>query len=338
MKKYEHNYNQHMKTFNELSVPSVHKVISMLLIFIIAVVCLVLWFTPWVQTSMGEGVVSTLDPKSRTQAISALVPGQIETWHVTEGDKVKKGDPIVTLIDTDPSLLQRLNAQIDATQRQQNANDLALKNADQDYKRRQDLFKQGLVSKREVEQAQIRLQDAEAKSAQTQAELNQVKVNLARQSIQTKRAPADGTILRLMSAGNATFVKAGDMLASFIPDGVVRSVVLNVNGLDAPLVTPGRHVRLQFDGWPVFQFSGWPSAAIGTFEGIVEFVEPIADANGNFRVWIRESTTDRPWPNDRYVRLGSRVKGWVLLEEVKLGYELWRQLNSFPPKYPEKES
>jgi hypothetical protein len=111
---------------------------------------------------------------------------------------------------------------------------------------------------------------------------------------------------------------------------------MNVNGLDAPLVTPGRHVRLQFDGWPVFQFSGWPSAAIGTFEGIVEFVEPIADANGNFKVWVRETTTDRPWPNDRYVRLGSRVKGWVLLEEVKLGYELWRQLNSFPPKYPEK--
>ncbi len=327
-----------MKTFNELSVPRVHKVISRLLIFVITIACIVLWLTPWVQTSMGEGVVSTLDPKSRTQAISALVPGQIETWHVTEGDKVKKGDPIVTLIDTDPSLIQRLNAQIAATERQQNANDLALRNANQDYKRRQDLFKQGLVSKREVEQAQIRLQDAEAKSAQTQAELNQVKVNLARQSIQTKRAPADGTILRLMSAGNATFVRAGDMLASFIPDGVVRSVVLSVNGLDAPLVTPGRHVRLQFDGWPVFQFSGWPSAAIGTFEGIVEFVEPIADANGNFKVWIRETTTDRPWPNDRYVRLGSRVKGWVLLEEVKLGYELWRQLNSFPPKYPKKES
>lgn len=327
-----------MKTLNALSVPQVDKLISKLLIFIITIVCLVLWFTPWIQTSMGNGVISTLDPKSRTQAISALVPGQIETWHVTEGDRVKKGDPIVTLIDTDPSLIQRLNAQIAATERQQNANDLALRNAEQDYKRRQDLFKQGLVSKREVEQAQIRLQDAEAKSAQTQSELNQVKVNLARQSIQTKKAPADGTILRLMSAGNATFVKAGDMLASFIPDGVVRSVVLSVNGLDAPLVTPGRHVRLQFDGWPVFQFSGWPSAAIGTFEGIVEFVEPIADDNGNFKVWIRETTTDRPWPDERYVRLGSRVKGWVLLEEVKLGYELWRQLNSFPPKYPENQT
>lgn len=338
MKRYEKNYNLHMKTLNALSVPQVDKLISKLLIFIITIVCLVLWFTPWIQTSMGNGVISTLDPKSRTQAISALVPGQIETWHVTEGDRVKKGDPIVTLIDTDPSLIQRLNAQIAATERQQNANDLALRNAEQDYKRRQDLFKQGLVSKREVEQAQIRLQDAEAKSAQTQSELNQVKVNLARQSIQTKKAPADGTILRLMSAGNATFVKAGDMLASFIPDGVVRSVVLSVNGLDAPLVTPGRHVRLQFDGWPVFQFSGWPSAAIGTFEGIVEFVEPIADDNGNFKVWIRETTTDRPWPDERYVRLGSRVKGWVLLEEVKLGYELWRQLNSFPPKYPENQT
>ncbi|TDF41385.1 efflux RND transporter periplasmic adaptor subunit [Alteromonadaceae bacterium M269] len=336
MKSIEQRYGRHMTTLNSLSVPKLDRLIARLTIFIITIVCLVLWFTPWVQTSMGEGVVSTLDPKSRTQAISALVPGQIETWHVTEGDKVKKGDPIVTLIDTDPSLIQRLNAQIEATQRQQNANDLALKNAEQDFKRRQDLYKQGLVSKREVEQAQIRLQSAEAKSAQTQAELNQAKVNLARQSIQTKRAPADGTILRLMSAGNATFVKAGDMLASFIPDGVERTVVLNINGLDAPLVTPGRQVRLQFDGWPVFQFSGWPSAAIGTFEGVVEFIEPIADAQGSFRVWVKESTTERPWPNDKYVRLGSRVKGWVLLEEVQLGYELWRQLNSFPPKYPEQ--
>jgi len=150
--------------------------------------------------------------------------------------------------------------------------------------------------------------------------------------MQTKKAPTDGTILRLLSAGNSTFVNAGDVLASFIPDGVERAASIMVSGLDAPLVYPGRKVRLQFEGWPVFQFSGWPSAAVGTFGGIVDFVEPIANQQGQFRVWIREDPDDAvDWPGQQFVRLGSRVTGWVLLNEVKLGYELWRQLNNFPP-------
>jgi RND family efflux transporter MFP subunit len=328
-------YRGHMTTLNSISVPSADLVITSLIVFFIVVVTLVLTFTPWVQTSPGDGVVSTLNPNGRIQAISALVPGQIDTWHVNEGTKVNKGDPIVTLMDIDPSLLQRLQAQIDASRREQNANEQALRNTVTDYIRRKKMFEQGLVSKREVEQAQIRRQAAEAKAAHTQSQLNQAKVNLARQSIQTKVAPENGTILRLISAGKSTFVKAGDVLASFAPDGVNRSVVINVNGLDATLITIGRSVRLQFDGWPVFQLTGWPNSAIGTFEGEVEFVEPIANDNGQFRVWIKEIDTQHPWPDERFVRLGSKVKGWILLEEVKLGYELWRQLNSFPPKFTE---
>ena len=81
----------------------------------------------------------------------------------------------------------------------------------------------------------------------------------------------------------------------------------------------------------MFQFSGWPGASLGTFAGEVEFVEPIADAMGQFRVWVKEDFSEGGWPEERYVRLGSRVRGWVLLEEVRLGYELWRQLNAFPP-------
>lgn len=333
MKTIEERYNKQMLTLHQQSLPRIDKIITRLLIFSILTVSLILWFTPWVQTAMGQGTVSTIDPKNRVQAISALVSGQVDTWHVHEGSKVKKGDPIVTLIDNDKSLLERLNAQIDATQRQQEANNIALTAAKKDLNRRQVLFKQGLVSTRDVEQAQIKLQSAEAKAAQTQSTLNQVKVNLSRQSIQTKRAPANGTILGLMSAGNATYVNEGDVLASFIPDGVKRSVVLQVNGLDAPLISPGRKVRLHFDGWPVFQFTGWPSTAIGTFGGVVEFVEPIADQQGGFRVWINEDENERPWPDENFVRLGSLVKGWVLLEEVQLGYELWRQLNRFPPKF-----
>jgi hypothetical protein len=114
-------------------------------------------------------------------------------------------------------------------------------------------------------------------------------------------------------------------------------VVIEVNGLDAPLIQPGRKVRLQFEGWPVFQFSGWPSQAIGTFGGVVDFVEPVANANGRFNVWVKQDPADIDWPNSDFVRLGSNAKGWVLLEEVKLGYELWRQLNNFPPKFTQTD-
>lgn len=324
-------YLSHIETLDRLRVPRADRVITLLLLILISAAGAMLWFTPWVQTAYGEGTVSTLNPSQRTQAISALVPGQIEQWHVQEGQQVRAGDPIVTLRDTDQDLIDRLNAEIIAMEQQLAANSNALETAENDLVRRQNLFEQGLASKRDVEQVQIRVEDLRAKEAATSAELNRVRVNLARQSIQTKVAPTDGTILRLLSAGESTYVKAGDILASFIPDGVERSVALVVNGFDAPLIYPGRQVRLQFDGWPMLQFSGWPGASLGTFAGVIDFVEPIADASGRFRVWIREDLAEGGWPDEHFVRLGSRVRGWILLEEVKLGYELWRQLNAFPP-------
>ena len=327
----ESRYLDHIDTLGALRVPRADRVITFLLLLLLAIAVAVLRLTPWVQTAYGDGTVSTVNPGQRTQAISALVPGQIETWHVREGDRVRAGDPIVTLRDTDQDLIDRLQAQINAIELQESANETALRTAENDLVRRQSLFEQGLASKRDVEQVQIRIEDLKATAAATTAQLNQVRVSLARQSIQTKVAPSDGTILRLMSAGESTYVNAGEVLASFIPDGVERSVALVVSGLDAPLVYPGRTVRLQFDGWPMFQFSGWPNAALGTFPGIVEFVEPIADATGRFRVWVKEDLSEGGWPEERYARLGSRVRGWVLLEEVRLGYELWRQLNGFPP-------
>jgi membrane fusion protein, adhesin transport system len=32
----------------------------------------------------------------------------------------------------------------------------------------------------------------------------------------------------------------------------------------------------------------------------------------------------------RFLRQGVRVKAWVLLDQVSLGYELWRRMNAFP--------
>ena len=32
-----------------------------------------------------------------------------------------------------------------------------------------------------------------------------------------------------------------------------------------------------------------------------------------------------------------RANGWVMLNQVPLGYEIWRQLNGFPPSVSKKE-
>ncbi|MCA9698896.1 MAG: transporter, partial [Myxococcales bacterium] len=102
-------------------------------------------------------------------------------------------------------------------------------------------------------------------------------------------------------------------------------------GKDGPLVTAGRKVRLQFQGWPAVQFVGWPSAAVGTFGGEVVFVDASADEYGRFRVVVLPDPEDEPWPDSQWLRQGVRTNGWVLLDQVSLGFELWRQFNGFPP-------
>ena len=191
------------------------------------------------------------------------------------------------------------------------------------------------AAQRDFEQARIRVEELRSSVAEAAAELTRVDVNLSRQSVQTVRAPRDGVILRVYAGDVATYVQAGDVVATFVPDNVDRAVELYVDGRDVALVRPGARVRLQFEGWPVVQFSGWSSVAVGTFGGIVTAVDPSAQESGRFRVLVVEDKADpHPWPDERFVRFGSKARGWVLLEEVSVGVELWRRLNNFPAELP----
>lgn len=332
MSNIEQRYLKSMTTLSRLEIPRLHRVVCSIIGILLIAGSAVLWFTPWTQTAFGTGMVDSLNPFERTQAISALMSGQIKQWHVREGMQIKKGDPIVTLIDIDAQRLEKLQAQLAATNARYDADQAAVANAQSNLERQRNLLAQGLVSSKAVEAAEIKVQELRAKAAKSDADINSVSMALSRQATQTKVAPSDGTIVSLLSGGGSTYVKEGDILARFIPSGVTRTVRVSVTGLDAPLVQPGSKVRLQFEGWPVIQFSGWPGTAVGTFGGEVIYVEPVADASGRFQVWIGPDKDEAPWPDENSVRLGSRVQAWVLLEEVQLGYELWRQLNNFPPR------
>ncbi|QDU89727.1 Hemolysin secretion protein D, chromosomal [Pirellulimonas nuda] len=164
-----------------------------------------------------------------------------------------------------------------------------------------------------------------------QNELTKLETQYARQQTQEVRAPRDGFIMRLLAYDRSAIVKQGDTLFTIVPKTDKPAVQLWVDGNDQPLISPGRHVRLQFEGWPAAQFSGWPSVAVGTFGGEVAFVDPTDDDMGKFRVVVVPDDQSDPWPKYPYLRQGVRAKGWVLLNRVPLGYEVWRRLNGFPP-------
>jgi len=325
----------YFETLHRQRVPRVMRAIGWILATGVVTAVAFLLFTPWVQTTAGFGTVTALNPNDRLQEINALVPGRIQQWFVQDGSQVKVGDPIVQVADVDPQLLQRLEAERQQVIAKLNAAETAVETAQIDLRRMRELFDEGLAARREYEQARIRVEELRSKVAEAAAELTRADVNLSRQSVQMVRAPRDGVILRVFAGDAATFVKAGDVVATFVPDNADRAVELFIDGRDVALVREGAKVRLQFEGWPVVQFSGWPSVAIGTFGGVVTAIDPSAQSNGRFRVLVSEDMDDENrWPDRRFVRFGSKARGWILLNEVSVGYELWRQLNNFPPELP----
>jgi multidrug resistance efflux pump len=175
------------------------------------------------------------------------------------------------------------------------------------------------------------LEDANATRASASGAVRPIETRLARQTNQQIRAPRDGVILRLLAQPGSELLKAGEPLALLVPDTSERVVELWINGNDMPLVHPGDKTRLQFEGWPAVQFVGWPSVAVGTFGGKVVLVDATDDGTGRFRILVAPDANDEPWPEGRYLRQGVRANGWVLLKQVKLGFELWRRFNGFPP-------
>lgn len=325
----------YFKTLHAQRVPRVMRAIGWIILIGVMMAVAFLTFTPWTQTTSGFGTVTALNPNDRLQEINALVPGRISEWYVRDGSHVNVGDPIVEIVDVDPQLLTRLEAERSQVVAKLEAAETAVQTAEIDLRRMEDLFNEGLAARREYEQARIRVEELRARVAEAAAELTRADVNLSRQSVQIVRAPRDGVILRVFAGDAATFVRAGDVVATFVPDNAERAVELFIDGRDVALVSEGAEVRLQFEGWPAVQFSGWPSLAVGTFGGRVSAVDPSAQTNGRFRILVTEETVDTPpWPTERFVRFGSTARGWVLLEEVSIGYELWRQMNNFPAELP----
>lgn len=208
-----------------------------------------------------------------------------------------------------------------------------------------------LESKAEVNNAEVNIPGTEAELADkiskaqsdlnnTQAEIFDAQASLAKlenqyvnYEVRTQNrqlvAPQNGYVVKAMKAGVGETIKEGDAVAQIMSENPNLAVAMFVKAMDVPLIQRERKVRIQFDGWPALQFSGWPSVSVGTFGGVVKVIDKVESKPGQFRILVTPDPEEEPWPEQ--LRVGSGTKGWVMLENVAVWYEIWRQLNGFPP-------
>lgn len=271
----------------------------------------------------------------------------------------------------------------------------------QQFKRMEDMYKEGLRSLTDLEQRRLKLQETQAKVISQENKLlasrndrinaevelasleNQFKDKIAKAesdkfatlsgmydseasvtkmqnqfmnySIRTGlyyvTAPQDAYITKAYKTGIGEIFKEGEALLSIMPADYELAVEFYVEPVDLPLIHVGEHIRVMFDGWPAIVFSGWPNSSFGTYGGTVVAIDNTVSDNNKYRILVKPEKRkvqlpsflqwmtnggmeeDKDWPIA--LRLGAGAKGFALLKDVKLGYELWRQLNGFPPEYYE---
>ncbi len=160
---------------------------------------------------------------------------------------------------------------------------------------------------------------------------NQYKNYDARNKLYFITASQSGQITKAKKAGIGEVVKEGEMLVEIVPDHFQFAVEMFIEPMDLPLVSTGQKVWFAFDGFPAIVFSGWPNSSYGTFSGKVVAVENAVSENGKFRVLVTEDPAGRKWP--KQLRLGGGAQGIALLKTVNIYYEIWRNINGFPPDY-----
>lgn len=186
-----------------------------------------------------------------------------------------------------------------------------------------------------IAKAQSNLYTAQSSQFNTQAEVSKLENSRSnytkRNTLQFVTAPQNGYINKTLKGGIGETFKQGESLVTIMPADYELAVETFVRPIDLPLIHIGEKVRVQFDGWPAIVFSGWESVSYGTYGAKVVAIENFISDNGMYRVLLTPDKEDFKWPDG--IRVGSGAKTIALLNDVPIWYELWRQLNGFPPNF-----
>ena len=172
-------------------------------------------------------------------------------------------------------------------------------------------------------------------SYDTEALVSKMKNQYTNYSVRTGyyyiTSPQDGYVTKTIRSGIGETIKEGEELVSLMPALYDYAVSMYIKPMNLPLIRLGQPVRFMFDGWPSVVFSGWPNLSYGTFGGEVVAIDNFISENGMYRILVAPGPDDVPWPEQ--LRVGSGASGMALIKDVPIWYELWRNLNGFPPDY-----
>ena len=324
----------------------------------------------------GDTILSLSEIKEKyfdPQLLSRLTQ-QIDAKQNSYNSKNQKAQSLRSQIE---ALKSQQSIKLQQAQAKLNAERVKYENAENQYQRNKKLFEAGNIpltkfqdyeykfqgSKAEFNNASIevgrvdaeytdKINKAESELNNTLAEIYETQGALAKlrneysnMEIRNEQyqviAPQAGIVVKALKAGIGETIKEGEAVCTIMPDASDLAVAMYIKAMDVPLISKGRKVRIQFDGWPALQFSGWPNVSVGTFGGLVEVIDFVNSNPGEFRILVIPDT-EEPWP--KQLRMGSGTKGWVMLNDVPIWFEIWRQLNGFPasiyqqPEDPMKKS
>ena len=288
--------------------------LRLIVVALIAVGAAAWWFTrkPPAPPAPPSGVVALADITQTVQAagvlqaktrvdVGAQVSGQIQTIHVQLGQRVKKGDLLVSL---DPELARSDVAQAEASVAQASAAlDSRRIDADaarRELKRQQRLLAGQATSGIEAEKAEVELAKIEADLrgqaatvARLQADLEKRKVNLSYTRI---TAPMDGTVVNLPVQEGQTVISVQ-----------ITPVILTLADLDTITVrtkVPEADVQAIKVG-QVARFTTL-SGEGKRYEGKVRVIQPVPERAGNavfYNVLFEVDNRDRALFSDMTVQV-----------------------------------
>ena len=145
----------------------------------------------------GSGQIAAVN----NATLSTRLMGHVEKLPVKIGQKVKKGDLLVSINNVD---LRAKRAQIDASITEANA---AYTNAKKDYERFSNLFKENSASQKELDDMTARFEMAKARLEAANQMKNEINSQFAYANI---RAPFNGVVTN-------TYVDEGDMANPGVP-------------------------------------------------------------------------------------------------------------------------
>lgn len=181
------------------------------------------------------------------------------------------------------------------------------------------------IAKLEASLAEARASEASSveSAIQARSKTNQIAKRISNRYVV---APRDGVVVELSTKAPGSLIKKEEKIVTLVPEYQQLIIVAQCNPNDIPLLEEGQRAMVAFDGYPMLPIPGWPEHSVGMFEANVRFVSTaVGPDQQNFSIVLEPQEN---WPTG--LKAGTNSHVTLLLGDVPLWFELWRQLNGFP--------